>query len=753
MKTALRSIAFLLAIGLAATGCSSGGGGTTPAPQAAVHGVITGLGSVIVNGIEFDTSSAVMTAESRSCTQGSFKVGMVVDVRGTIDPSGKAGAASLVRFLDDLQGPAQNIDAAGGTFTIFGVPVRVDANTRYEGFASLSALLPGDIVEVSGLPEPGASPSLRATHLELKGASDIEELKGRVVGTPGATSLVISPVPGSSATVTVLFSGSLPAGLGSGSFIEVKVASYDPVANAVTASKIELEDDLLPDNDQETSIEGYVSGYDPVARTFMIGTTKVDASGIANLGPITNGIRAEAEGRMTNGVLVARRVDIQTASKGAITAFGSVWVNGIEYDTTNAVIMVEGRPATQGSLGVGMVVEVSGKSSDAAKTGDAVELSYHDDIQAAVDTIDRAAGTLVVMGVTVKTDLTTIFSDVAGLAGIAAGDIVEVSGYPDALGALSASRIEKKPAGEQVEIKGTVSNLDSTAMALSLTAPDRKTVYTVDYSAMGGLAPAGLANGSFVEVRSAGFTPPAGIAAASVHIEDTLEPSDGEHAEIEGVVSSLDTIAGTFLVGDTPVNAADLSLPAGLANGSGVEVSGFIVNGTLVATAVEAEQESSIEVEGDMTAIDTAGATVTLLGRTVQVNPATLYFDRSAGGDAALSLSGLAVGDHLEAAGYLHTDGVTIIATRIERQIPPSPAQASISAPISAFSDTQYTVTILGSTVATDLSTTYSDAAENPLDRATFFLSLVGGTTRVQAEWEPYTSLALPAQRLKIKGI
>ena len=50
-------------------------------------------------------------------------------------------------------------------------------------------------------------------------------------------------------------------------------------------------------------------------------------------------------------------------STGTITAFGSVFVNGVEFSTSGATIVRDGNPATETNLRVGMVVTVNGSRS------------------------------------------------------------------------------------------------------------------------------------------------------------------------------------------------------------------------------------------------------------------------------------------------------------------------------------------------------------------------------------------------------
>lgn len=47
-------------------------------------------------------------------------------------------------------------------------------------------------------------------------------------------------------------------------------------------------------------------------------------------------------------------------SFGPITGFGSIFVNGVEFQTSGATIIIDGSPASEGDLKKGMVVTVQG---------------------------------------------------------------------------------------------------------------------------------------------------------------------------------------------------------------------------------------------------------------------------------------------------------------------------------------------------------------------------------------------------------
>jgi len=85
---------------LAASGCGSGGDGQIAGidrggAPAVASGPISGFGSVIVNGIRFDTSEAIVTIDGQSGSTDDLAVGQIVTVHGTIDDNGNATAAEL----------------------------------------------------------------------------------------------------------------------------------------------------------------------------------------------------------------------------------------------------------------------------------------------------------------------------------------------------------------------------------------------------------------------------------------------------------------------------------------------------------------------------------------------------------------------------------------------------------------------------------------------------------------------------------
>jgi hypothetical protein len=94
---------------------------------------------------------------------------------------------------------------------------------------------------------------------------------------------------------------------------------------------------------------------------------------------------------------------------GQITGFGSIYVNGIEFDTAGASYEVDDALASDDdALAVGMVVKVEGSVSADGLSGTAFSVSYDDDVEGVVENLtatdDDNIKTFEVMDTTVVID-------------------------------------------------------------------------------------------------------------------------------------------------------------------------------------------------------------------------------------------------------------------------------------------------------------------------------------------------------------
>jgi Domain of unknown function (DUF5666) len=235
-------------------------------------------------------------------------------------------------------------------------------------------------------------------------------------------------------------------------------------------------------------------------------------------------------------------------STGPITQFGSVVLNGIEFDTTQAQIRVEDQIVHEDELRIGMRVTVEGVR-DNNGVARATRVVFRKNVEGLIDSIDVVNNKLVVLGQTVLVDSLTVIEDRAqssaiALSTLAVGQFVEVSGLVDANGEILATRIERKTgfvAGvTEVEVRGTLSGLNTNARTFALGA------LTVNFSTA--TVVGSLSNGVFVQVRGTQTAPGSIVTATRVTVEDpTVGGAAGTKIEIEGFVTAF-TSATVFSV-------------------------------------------------------------------------------------------------------------------------------------------------------------------------------------------------------------
>jgi len=281
-------------------------------------------------------------------------------------------------------------------------------------------------------------------------------------------------------------------------------------------------------------------------------------------------------------------------SSGTVTGFGSVFVNGVEFETDRSTFDLEGTSGTQNDLAIGMVVRVNGTINPDGTTGNATSIIFDDELQGPVSGLTpttilatTTSASFTVLGTTVKIDRSLTNFDGTGFSfdGIANDDNVEISGFFDASGTLLASRVELKddaflPGVSIVEIKGDITGFTGSTFTLNS--------LTIDASAaeLDGL-PNGLADGIYVEVEGT-YNGTDTITANKVQSEE-LELEDSEEFEVEGLITSY--VDNTnFNINGIPVDASAASFePTGitLANDLQVEAEGPIVNGVLKAEKIK----------------------------------------------------------------------------------------------------------------------------------------------------------------------
>jgi len=272
-------------------------------------------------------------------------------------------------------------------------------------------------------------------------------------------------------------------------------------------------------------------------------------------------------------------------STGVITGFGSIFVNGIEFETTSAAMNVNGdENATESDLKIGMKVNVEGVNNVASL------VEYEPEV---IGQVSNKGVSFDVLGQTVKVNTQTkyCFDDeqincTFSFADLSNDDFVEVSGYFDSTGNIIATLVKKEDQDPgQYQVKGFVSGLDTINKTFSLNN------LAVDYSGISN--PPGIAEGVLVEVKGT-LNAPNELTATAVEVENT-QAAPGKELDLEGIVTQF-TSQSEFEVNGQPVLTNSQTQfegdPSSIALNVKVEVEGTVnSNGVLVAEEVEIEDD------------------------------------------------------------------------------------------------------------------------------------------------------------------
>ncbi len=272
---------------------------------------------------------------------------------------------------------------------------------------------------------------------------------------------------------------------------------------------------------------------------------------------------------------------------GMISGFGSIIVNGIKYDDSQASVTDDlGNPRALGELALGMIVEIRGSADDSTSLGTANSVRILSELKGPVSRITLSqttpgTGELVVLGTTVRAVSTTFWQDASGIAGVVEDRVVEVWGFADRTSnTITATRIELKQPSDNTatRLRGMVTEL---VPGIRIRVGDQ------DFALAGATVAAGVSVGALVKVQ---FNTSGGTQIATkVEVDTSAAPSDKTRVRSEGRISQL-TSKASFKLEGLGVDASSASFSDGLesqlANGVRVRVEGLMSGSTLKASVV-----------------------------------------------------------------------------------------------------------------------------------------------------------------------
>ena len=315
-------------------------------------------------------------------------------------------------------------------------------------------------------------------------------------------------------------------------------------------------------------------------------------------------------------------------STGRITGFGSVIVNGVRFEDNAARIADdddETKVFSQQDLKLGMMVRiqagaVTAGNGDVLPSATATAITVESQIKGPVEA-RTSPDTLVVFGQTVRVNASTVF-DGTTFAAIVVGDILEVSGFADAAGVVTATRIERENNANTFKVRGVIAGLDAVAKTFRIGTA------VFNYGTASRLPSTPLANGQFVRVRTRGIVKNTAGEWVVERIDLREAVEDRNEAEVEGILVQNGTV---FSVNGLVIDTSQL--PAGTVAqfvGQRVEVEGALVNGVLVARKIELEDEDEdreVDVRGTVSALSTTAQTFVVRGLTFHYSTATRVKD------------------------------------------------------------------------------------------------------------------------------
>ncbi len=357
-------------------------------------------------------------------------------------------------------------------------------------------------------------------------------------------------------------------------------------------------------------------------------------------------------------------------SSGTVTDIGSVWVNGVRFDTNDAEVYIG--DAFQGSgdqtivdhLDQGRVVRVIGRlNSDGSGNAEAV---YYTPLILgpinAIQVIDDDTTMLSILGQSIIVDNRTFLKDLS-IDALTLENLVEVSGFfndnSKIQGTFLIKHADAVTPDAVFRITGPLSGLDPANRTFLVNLQ----IINYNQAYIDNLMPSGIENGMLVSVSGQLEDNGTVFNAAAISEYGRLGDIETERIEIEGVVGTAlqqnqFNMEG-YLVEVPPATEFVGGANDDLLTGVRVEVEGDYSTGTLLATKINFGQ--IFRAESDLAGKDPADGTLTLVGLDGLIFKTNTLTRFSGHAD---SFDQLNAGDHLVIKGW-PIDNQTVTTTQI----------------------------------------------------------------------------------------
>jgi hypothetical protein len=420
---------------------------------------------------------------------------------------------------------------------------------------------------------------------------------------------------------------------------------------------------------------------------------------------------------------------------GTVAEFGSIVVNDVRLDTTNALVFIEGRETGMGNqairdnLKLGHVVIVEGTLNENGTSGSAARVMFTPHVRGPVTQITdigTIAKKIIVLGQTVIIDDSTVFINTT-FTNLSLNNVVEVSGMVDTSGELWATCLKKvadffDPSME-CWVKRVVQNLNTTEKTFKLN--DLVIYYgNADMSRLPSGAPA---EDQLVHVRGTVDTTNR-LVAQEIEPADESSIANARRLDIEGFITAFSSVSD-FMVGYVKVSAQGNTRYKGgaaeeLAAGTKIRVRGALVNGILVAEQISFRDQAKLE--SSVVDKDTVQKTLSLRG----LDGITVTFtDLTKIGGFRQHFDEIQVGDYTRVRGREMGNSSVVLAARA--QVLSSSDVVILQGFVDLVSGSQ--LTVLNITVDTTLITNFGG-----MSRTEFFNNVKPGSlVKIKGRIEP----------------
>jgi hypothetical protein len=248
-------------------------------------------------------------------------IGAAEKVSVTITRNGSSLTLEMIHHRngdrDEVEGPVDGLPptTAPGTFTVSGLPVQTNANTKFfkgDAAGTFADLAVGLRVEVKGTP---SATGVLASTVKIQRATpdpgvEVDGLIAGFSGVPTAFQFTVNGQTVKGDQTTVFDEGTTFASLVNGARVKVKGLSQ---TGFIFATKIDVE------GSSGVTVKGLIAGFSGVAAEFQFTvngqTVKGDQTTVFDKGTtfasLVNGARVEVDGLSQTGFIFATKIDVE----------------------------------------------------------------------------------------------------------------------------------------------------------------------------------------------------------------------------------------------------------------------------------------------------------------------------------------------------------------------------------------------------------------------------------------------------------